>query len=74
MMAPLLRKYRIGELYYSFGFLALIADMYKWPVENFTIAFDLMVGVYLLLIVTMVRLRWQGRTENLDAPRGFFSE
>jgi hypothetical protein len=74
MMAPLLRQYRIGELYYSFGVLALIADMYKWPVENFAIAFDLMVGVYLLLIATMVRLRWRGKTGNMDALRGSFSE
>jgi hypothetical protein len=69
MMAPLLRRYRIGELYLSFGFLALIADIYKWPVENFGVAFDLMVGVYLLLILTMVRLRWRGRAESLDALR-----
>jgi hypothetical protein len=76
IMAPLLRQYRISELYFSFGFLALIADIYKWPVEDFTIAFDLMVGVYLLLIVAMVRLRWQSEAESLNAnvTRGPFGE
>jgi hypothetical protein len=64
-MAPLLRRYRIGELYFSFGVLALVADMYKWPVESFSIAFDLMIGVYLILVATMVQLRWQSKTRSL---------
>ena len=74
MMAPLVRQYRIGELYFSFGFLALIADIYKWPVEDFAVAFNLMVGVYLLLIVTMVRLRWRGRAGSLNTLRGPIGE
>jgi hypothetical protein len=73
-MAPLLRRYRIGELYFSFGALALIADMYKWPVESFSVAFDLMIGVYLILVAVMVQLRWRGKTSNLRSLRGYFGE
>lgn len=58
MMAPLLRKYRIAGFYFLFGLVALIADMYKWPVEDFAVAFDLMVVVYILLIAATAWLRW----------------
>lgn len=63
-MAPLLRKYRIWVPYFIFGLLALIADIYKWPVENFAAAFGLMVGVFLALIVVMVWLRWPRKVER----------
>jgi hypothetical protein len=63
MMAPLLRRYRMGWLYFSFGLLALVADIYKWPVENFVVAFGLMAGVYLLLIAALVWLRWPREAE-----------
>lgn len=56
-MAPLLQKYRIVWTYFLFGLLALIADIYKWPVENFSVAFWLMVGTFALLVWAMVRLR-----------------
>jgi hypothetical protein len=74
MMAPLLRRYRIGELYFSFGVLALVADMYKWPVESFSVAFGLMIGVYLILVATMVQLRWRSKTRDLRPLRGHFGE
>nr|HID14813.1 DUF2029 domain-containing protein [Anaerolineae bacterium] len=64
MMAPLLRPYRIAALHFLFGLLALIADMYKWPVKNYAVAFGLMVGVFLILSTTMVWLRWSRRTQN----------
>jgi hypothetical protein len=72
MMAPLLRRYRVSELYFSFGLLALVADMYKWPVENFAIAFDLMIGGYLILIAAVVQLRRRGRMERLRPRSGRF--
>jgi hypothetical protein len=61
-MAPLLRQYRITGLYFVFSALALIADIYKWPIENFSVAFNLMVGVFIILIVIMVRMRWPPET------------
>ncbi len=64
MMAPLLHKYRIEVFYFIFGLLALIADMYKWPIENFAVAFSLMVGVFLVLIAAMIRLRWPRKVES----------
>lgn len=64
MMAPLLHKYRIAGFYFLFSLLALIADMYKWPVENFAVAFDLMVGAFLILIAAMVWLRWPRKAES----------
>ncbi|NLE46329.1 MAG: DUF2029 domain-containing protein [Chloroflexi bacterium] len=61
MMAPLARKYRLSGLYFACGALAVVADMYKWPVENFALAFTLMIVVYLVLIVGMARMRWTRR-------------
>ncbi|MFQ6100126.1 MAG: glycosyltransferase 87 family protein [Anaerolineae bacterium] len=58
-MAPLLRKYRIGVFYFLFGLLALVADMCKWPVRNYPVAFWLMVAVFVILATTMVWMRWQ---------------
>ncbi len=60
-MAPLVRKYRMEAFYFIFGLLALVADMYKWPIENFSAAFGLMLGTFLVLVTTMVWLRWPRR-------------
>jgi len=70
MMAPLLRKHRITGVYFLFGLLALLADIYKWPVENFPVAFWLMVGVFGLLVWAMVRLRWSYKEE----PSGYVKQ
>ncbi|MCB8924837.1 MAG: DUF2029 domain-containing protein [Ardenticatenaceae bacterium] len=59
-MAPLLKKYRLFWIYYLFGGLAIIADYYKWPIENFPIAFYLMVAVVVLLIIAVIKIIWQG--------------
>ncbi len=59
-MAPLLKKYRLHWIYFVFGGLAVIADYYKWPVENFPAAFYMMVGVVVLLIAAMVSIIWKG--------------
>ncbi|MEE9618055.1 MAG: glycosyltransferase 87 family protein [Anaerolineae bacterium] len=64
MMAPLLRRYRITALYFLFSLLALIADMYKWPVRNYAVAFGLMAGVFVTLVATMVWMRWSRRTQG----------
>lgn len=64
MMAPLSRRYRITALYFLFSLLALIADMYKWPVRNYAVAFGLMAGVFATLVATMVWMRWSRRTQG----------
>lgn len=57
-LAPLVtedRRLQIG--YMGFSLLALIADMYKWPIENYPVALILMLSVYALLIATMLTAR-----------------
>lgn len=67
-MAPLLRKYRIAVPYFLFSLLALVADIYKWPIENFPVAFGLIVAVFLILIGMMVRLRWPSKSDPVEVP------
>jgi len=55
-MAPLVRSYRFAPLYFAFGLLAVIADFYKWPIENFPIAFWMMVVVLIMIFAIVVRL------------------
>lgn len=55
-MALLIRPYRLVPVYFLFGFLALVADFYKWPIENFQIAFLMMVFVLALLLYAVLRL------------------
>ena len=71
MMAPLVRKYRLHAFYFSFGFLALLADMFKWPIENFEIAFGLMVATFLIMIMSVVWLRRQAKSagNQYDIPK-----
>ena len=64
MMAPLLRRYRIEGFYFLFGLLALVADMYKWPVQDYTVAFWLMVGVFVILVTVLVQMRWRRRVQE----------
>ena len=58
MMTPLVKKYRMQGFYFSFALLALIADMYKWPIENFSIAFGLMLTTFIIVAIAMIWLRW----------------
>lgn len=67
-MVPLLQKYRLTAVYFLFGGLAIVADFYKWPVENFPAAFWLMVVVILLLAFTVARLAWPRR--KIDVVTG----
>lgn len=55
-MAPLVRPYRLGWYYFLFGGLAIMADFYKWPIQNLPVAFGLMVVVLLLLFAALLRL------------------
>lgn len=56
VMTPLVARYHLTVPYFAFSTLALVADIYKWPVENFRLAFWLMVCVALILTATMARL------------------
>lgn len=55
-MAPLVTKYRLQPIYFLFGGLAVVADFYKWPIENFQLAFIFMIIVLALLLVAVIRL------------------
>lgn len=69
MMTPLVRKYRLGIFYFSFALLALLADMYKWPVENFPLAFGLMAGTFMVMMGAAIWIRWSaGRANVTSAP------
>ena len=59
-MAPLLAKYRLHWIYFLFGALAVVADYYKWPIENFPVAFYMMVVVIALLITAVTIIIWKG--------------
>ena len=65
-MAPLLKKYRLWAPYFLFGTLVIVADFYKWPIEDFRPAFWMMVVVMLLLTATLVRLCWPRARHNVD--------
>jgi len=61
-LAPLVTEDRRLQMgYIGFSLLALIADMYKWPIENFPVALILMLGVYCLLVTTTVTAHRQGK-------------
>lgn len=66
-LAPLVTEDRLLQIgYIGFSLLALIADMFKWPIQNFPVALILMLGVYGLLIATMITARRQDRATAPD--------
>lgn len=67
-MAPILKKYRLTWLYFLFGGLAMLADYYKWPIENFPIAFYLMVAVLGLLLYAVIAIIRKNVFENQKLP------
>lgn len=68
-MAPLLKKYRLWVPYFVAGALVIVADFYKWPIEDFEPAFWMMVVVMLLLVVMLVRLCWPRRQHDAHPIR-----
>jgi hypothetical protein len=68
-LAPLVRRYRLAVGYFLLAVLALVADIYKWPVEDFMLAFYLMVGVNLIMVLMMAWLRWQYKGTGHDGRR-----
>jgi hypothetical protein len=66
-MAPLVRKYRIGGLYFLSGLVILVADMHKSPLDDYLTAFKLMVLGFLLLAAAMIWIRWPRKTGEIRA-------
>lgn len=56
LMAPFVRRWWQFALYMLFGFAAIAADFYKWPIVNFQVAFWLMVATLALLVVLTIGL------------------
>ncbi len=50
LLAPLLVRYRLHLPYMLVGLIAVVADIYKWPIINIPVAFWLMMVVYLFLV------------------------
>lgn len=66
LMAMLIKDWRLAILYFLFGALALVADFYKWPIIDYQIAFWLMVGVLILMVVLTIGLHLQSqRSEKI---------
>lgn len=66
LMAMLIKDWRLATLYFLFGALALVADFYKWPIIDYQIAFWLMVGVLILMVVLTIGLHLQSqRSEKI---------
>ncbi|MGC9468645.1 MAG: glycosyltransferase 87 family protein [Anaerolineae bacterium] len=61
-LTPLMRHSRLVGAYFGLAVLALVADMYKWPVENFQIAWWFMFGVEVLLGLIIFWIRRDGAT------------
>ena len=55
-LALLVKPYKLLPLYFLLGIVAMIADFYKWPIENYPVAFGLMVMTMVLLLVIVIRL------------------
>jgi hypothetical protein len=64
-LAPLVRRYRIGSLYFLSGLVILLADLHKSPLDDYATAFKLMVVGFLLLVVALVLIR---RARRADEP------
>lgn len=55
-LAPLLRTYKLQLSYFALGLIAIVADMYKWPVENISLAFWLMGVTYAITAWIAIRI------------------
>jgi hypothetical protein len=60
MMAPLVRRYRIAWLYFSSGVLVMLVDMLKSELDAYNVAFILLAGVFVLLILAVIQFRRLG--------------
>ena len=57
-IVPLVVKQRKMWLFSLFGLLALTADLYKWPIENFPLAFGFMILTFSCLIWLVRQVVW----------------
>jgi Gpi18-like mannosyltransferase len=60
-MAPLLKDWRTVVLYWLLGFVAIVADFYKWPIVNIEAAFGWMVVTLALMCLLTFQLCWPVR-------------
>lgn len=61
-MAPLVVKHRRISPFLLFGVFALAADLYKWPIENFYVAFSLMLLTFVVLIWLLTQIIQRNET------------
>ncbi len=71
-LAPLVRKYRVGDLYFLSGLVILLADMHKSPLDDYATAFNLMVVGFLLLVAAMVLIRRSRRADESGSGEVIF--
>ena len=57
LMTPLLSRHKLAAPYFIVGTLAIIADLLKFPCEQFTAAFATMIGCLFTLVLVAVRIR-----------------
>jgi hypothetical protein len=67
IMAPLVRRYRIGWLYFPSGVLIVLVDMLKSELDAYNIAFGVLAAAFLLLIVAVVRFRCTDQTGIVES-------
>jgi 4-amino-4-deoxy-L-arabinose transferase-like glycosyltransferase len=71
-LAPLVRKHRIGGLYFLSGLVILLADLHKSPLDDYSTAFNLMVVGFLLLVAAMVVIRRSRRADESGSGETIF--
>ncbi len=70
-LALLIKPYKLLPLYFLLGITAMMADFYKWPIENYPVAFGLMVVTTLFLIAIVARLTQPPLICNRSLPLSF---
>ncbi len=55
-LALLVKPYKLLPLYMLMGITAIVADFYKWPIEDPAVALGLMVVTMVLMIIIVVRI------------------
>jgi hypothetical protein len=63
------RQYRIAWLYFPSGVLIMLADMSKSELSAYNVAFGLLAGGFLSLVLAIVRFRRVYNTKGQD--RGY---
>lgn len=67
-LAPIAGRYKITGLVWGFGLLVLLADLTKWPTENFQLAFGMMLVAFAMLVVILKRISSAPRANDAAPP------